>query len=44
MRGRAGAVTAIQRCGSALNTNIHFHTLVPAGVFDRPDGTVTDRT
>ena len=23
MRGRAGAVTAIQRCGSALNTNPH---------------------
>jgi len=26
--GRGGAVTAIQRCGSALNTNVHFHTLV----------------
>ena len=25
--GRGGAVTAIQRCGSALNTNVHFHTL-----------------
>ena len=23
--GCGGAVTAIQRCGSALNTNIHFH-------------------
>ncbi len=23
--GRGGAVTAIQRCGSALNTNVHFH-------------------
>ncbi len=31
--GRGGAVTAIQRCGSALNTNIHFHTLVAEGVF-----------
>ena len=37
--GRAGAVTAIQRCGSALNTNIHFHTLVAEGIFaERPDG------
>ncbi len=41
--GRGGAITAIQRCGlvrrslgegaSALNTNIHFHTLVAEGVF-----------
>ncbi len=39
VRGRAGAVTAIQRCGSALNTNIHFHTLVAEGVFEeQPDG------
>jgi len=30
--GQGGAVTAIQRCGSALNTNIHFHTLVAEGV------------
>ncbi len=28
--GRGGAVTAIQRCGSALNTNVHFHTLCGA--------------
>jgi hypothetical protein len=27
--GRAGAVTAIQRCGSALNVNPHFHTYRP---------------
>jgi hypothetical protein len=27
IRGRAGAAPAIQRCGSALNTNPHFHTL-----------------
>jgi hypothetical protein len=26
--GRCGAVTAIQRFGGALNTNIHFHSLV----------------
>jgi hypothetical protein len=32
--GRGGAVTAIQRCGSALNTNIHFHPLVAEGVFE----------
>jgi hypothetical protein len=39
--GRGGAVTAIQRCGSALNLNIHFHTLVAEGVFvTAPDGTV----
>jgi hypothetical protein len=39
IRGRAGAVTAIQRCGSALNTNVHFHTLVAEGVFeDEPGG------
>jgi hypothetical protein len=34
VEGRGGAVTAIQRCGSALNTNIHFHTLVAEGVFE----------
>lgn len=28
-----GAVTMIQRFGSALNLNIHFHVLVPDGVF-----------
>ena len=32
-----GAVTAIQRFGSVLNLNVHFHTLVPDGVFV-PDG------
>ena len=26
-------MTAIQRFGSALNLNVHFHTLVPDGVF-----------
>jgi len=38
--GRAGAVTAIQRCGSALNTNVHFHTrVIDEGVFaERPAG------
>jgi hypothetical protein len=32
--GREGAVTAIQRCTSALNMNIHFHTLVAEGVIE----------
>jgi len=31
--GETGAVTAIQRWGSALNLNVHFHTLVLDGVF-----------
>lgn len=30
---RSGAVTFIQRFGSALNLNIHFHTVIPDGVF-----------
>ena len=34
-----GAVTSIQRYGSSLNLNVHFHTLVLDGVFwRRPDG------
>src|SRR5439155_4622962 len=31
--GRGGAVTAIQRFGSALNLNVHYHTLALDGVF-----------
>ncbi|MBK8173681.1 MAG: transposase zinc-binding domain-containing protein [Sandaracinaceae bacterium] len=31
--GRAGAVCVIQRFGSALNLNPHFHLVVPDGVF-----------
>jgi hypothetical protein len=31
--GTSGAVTAIQRFGSALNTNVHFHTVAAQGVF-----------
>jgi hypothetical protein len=31
--GETGAVTAIQRAGSACNLNVHFHTLVLDGVF-----------
>jgi len=36
--GRSGAVTVIQRFGSAVNLNVHFHTLVLDGVFVE-DGT-----
>jgi hypothetical protein len=37
--GRSGAVTAMQRFGSALNFNLHFHIVHLDGVFDRrPDG------
>jgi hypothetical protein len=32
---RGGAVTAIQRFGGALNTNVHFHSLVFDGVYTR---------
>jgi hypothetical protein len=31
--GRTGSVTVMQRAGSGLNTNLHFHTLVLDGVF-----------
>jgi hypothetical protein len=37
--GRGGAVTSIQRFGSALNLNIHFHSLVLEGVYTRPTPT-----
>jgi len=36
---RCGAVTAIQRFGSALNLNVHFHSLVLDGVYTRPTPT-----
>ena len=35
---RSGGVTAVQRFGGALNLNVHFHTLVPDGVFDLAGG------
>jgi len=39
--GRSGTVTAIQRFGSGLQANVHFHTLVLDGVFaTAPDGTM----
>ena len=31
--GRTGTVTGIQRAGSGLNVNVHFHTLALGGVF-----------
>ena len=42
-RGRSGSLTVIQRFGSALNLNVHFHTLVLDGVFTAPaDGEVLE--
>jgi len=35
---RTGSVTVIQRFGSALNLNVHFHTLVPDGVWTEQPG------
>lgn len=41
---RTGAVTLIQRFGSALNLNIHFHMLFLDGVYvDRPNGSARFR-
>ena len=37
---RAGAVTFVQRFGSALNLNVHFHAVIPDGVWIRGEGTV----
>jgi len=36
--GRTGSVTVLQRAGGALNTNLHFHTLVLDGVFTEAPG------
>jgi hypothetical protein len=38
LRGRAGGVVVIQRFGSALNLNLHFHALILDGVFAPGDG------
>jgi hypothetical protein len=32
-KGEGGAITFVQRFGSALNLNVHFHCVVPDGVF-----------
>src|SRR3954468_5283939 len=37
---RTGAVTFVQRFGSALNLNVHFHCVVPDGVWAREEGVV----
>src|SRR6266446_3261005 len=36
--GRTGSVTVMQRAGSGLNANLHFHTLVLDGVFTEEPG------
>ncbi|RMH18936.1 MAG: hypothetical protein D6701_05575 [Gemmatimonadetes bacterium] len=36
-RGQTGAVTFVQRFGSALNLNVHLHVVVPDGVFTLDD-------
>ena len=42
---QAGAVTLIQRFGSALNLNVHFHMLFLDGVYvERPDGSLRFRS
>ena len=37
---RASAVTFVRRFGGALNLNVHFHCVIPDGVFVRDDGGV----
>ena len=39
--GQTGTVIVIQRFGSGLQLNIHFHTLVLDGVFSGPSGSKT---
>ncbi len=36
--GRTGAVTVVQRFGSALNLNVHFHCLLLDGVYVEEEG------
>ena len=36
--GSTGAVTLVQRFGSSLNLNIHFHMIIPDGVYLPVDG------
>jgi hypothetical protein len=40
-RGQCGSVTFVQRFGSALNLNVHFHTLALDGVYTRDEGNAT---
>src|SRR5207244_3075981 len=39
-KARAGAVTFVQRFGGALNLNVHFHCVIPDGVFVHKEGIV----
>ena len=42
--GQTGMVTALQRAGSGLNVNLHFHTLVLDGMFtEEPTGELVFR-
>ena len=42
--GRTGSVTAVQRFGSALNLNLHFHCIFLDGIYTRAgDGSLTFR-
>ena len=42
-RARTGSVTFIQRFGSALNLNVHFHALFTDGVFFKNDSYIHKR-
>ncbi|MBU1536678.1 transposase, partial [Myxococcota bacterium] len=35
---QTGAITFVQRFGSSLNMNLHFHTLFLDGVYQKPQG------
>jgi len=37
---KTGAITFVQRFGSTVNLNLHFHSLIPDGVFIDREGTV----
>jgi hypothetical protein len=37
---RTGAVTFVQRFGGALNLNVHFHCVIPDGVFVDAEGAI----
>ena len=41
--GRSGSITAIQRFGGSLNTNVHFHALLFDGVYTRASPTARPR-
>jgi hypothetical protein len=42
LRQLCGAITFVQRFGSALQLNVHFHVLVPDGAFDDDGAFVAD--